>query len=71
MKNSRATPRSKPPVCESNPLSFIVALARAALRLPWLYFVRGGWRDGWRGAYVCTASALYPAVVAFKALRPR
>lgn len=56
---------------EPKPLLVVAALARAVLRLPWLYFIRGGWRDGWRGAYVCTASALYPAVVAFKALRPR
>ena len=56
---------------EAKPLSLVPTLARAALRLPWLYVVRGGWRDGWRGAYVCTASALYPAVVAFKALRLR
>jgi hypothetical protein len=56
---------------DASPWSPVAALARAALRLPWLYVVRGGWRDGWRGAYVCAASALYPAVVALKALRRR
>jgi glycosyltransferase involved in cell wall biosynthesis len=49
------------------------AAARASLlavvRFPWLLFARGGWRDGWRGAFIAFYSALYPAVVAFKALR--
>jgi hypothetical protein len=46
-----------------------MAAARAALRGPWLFLGRGGWRDGWRGAYVCAGSALYPVAVAWKALR--
>ncbi len=45
-----------------------LSLARAAARAPWLFFARGGWRDGWRGAYIAGASALYPAVVRWKAL---
>jgi hypothetical protein len=44
------------------------SLARACLRAPWLYLGRGGWRDGWRGAYIAGASALYPAAVRWKAL---
>ncbi|MGB8204874.1 MAG: glycosyltransferase family 2 protein [Candidatus Baltobacteraceae bacterium] len=45
--------------------SLLAALARA----PWLFFVRGGWRDGWRGAFISAASAFYPAVARWKALR--
>ncbi len=41
----------------------------AVLRAPWLLVVKGGWRDGWRGAFVALASAAYPAVVAWKAFR--
>jgi hypothetical protein len=51
----------------------VAALARAALvafaRAPWLALARGGWRDGWRGLFVAAASAAYPVVVAWKALR--
>lgn len=46
------------------------ALALATLRAPWLLVGRGAWRDGWRGTYVALASAWYPVVVAWKALRP-
>jgi glycosyltransferase involved in cell wall biosynthesis len=45
-----------------------VAAARALVRAPWLFLARDGWRDGWRGAYIAGASALYPAVVRWKAL---
>jgi hypothetical protein len=48
--------------------AFASAVARALVRAPWLFVARGGWRDGWRGAYVAAASALYPAVVRWKAL---
>jgi len=50
---------------------FSVALASvlAVLRAPWLLVVKGGWRDGWRGAFVALASAVYPAVVAWKSFR--
>lgn len=51
--------------------AFAAALARAALRLPWLFFGRAGWRDGWRGAFVSAASAVYPVVVRWKALAYR
>ena len=48
-------------------------VARAAAlgfaRVPWLLVVRGGWRDGWRGAFVAVGSAAYPVFVAVKALR--
>jgi hypothetical protein len=50
----------------------LLGLARAAalapLRALWLYGLRGGWRDGWRGIVVCTGSALYPALANAKAL---
>jgi glycosyltransferase involved in cell wall biosynthesis len=45
------------------------ALALASLRAPYTFFIKGGWRDGWRGAYVAVASASYPVVVAWKAFR--
>jgi glycosyltransferase involved in cell wall biosynthesis len=45
------------------------AIGLAALRAPYAFFVKSGWRDGWRGAYVALASAWYPVVVAWKALR--
>ncbi len=48
---------------------FARACAIAALRFPWLLVARGGWRDGWRGAFVACASACYPVAVAWKALR--
>lgn len=38
----------------------------------WLLVARGSLLDGWRGTYVAFFSAMYPAVVAWKALvRPR
>lgn len=52
-----------------SPVRALTAAAIAVARLGWLYLGRGGWRDGWRGAYVCLMSALYPAVVQFRALR--
>ena len=48
-------------------VAFAAALAFA--RAPWLFIVRGGWRDGWRGAYIAAASAWYPVAVRWKALR--
>ncbi|TAM75527.1 glycosyltransferase family 2 protein [bacterium] len=53
----------------SSPSRALAAAAITVVRLGWLYLGRGGWRDGWRGAYVCLMSALYPAVVQFRALR--
>ncbi len=41
----------------------------AFARLPWLFFVRRGYRDGWRGAVIAFASALYPVVSISKAMR--
>ncbi len=43
--------------------------ARAAVRAPWLYIGRGGWRDGWRGAFIALASAAYPVVAVLKSRR--
>jgi glycosyltransferase involved in cell wall biosynthesis len=36
------------------------------LRFGWLMIGRGGIVEGWRGAFVCAGSAVYPAVVATK-----
>ncbi len=52
-----------------SPGRVVRAAARAVVRAPWLYLGRGGWRDGWRGAFVAAASAAYPVVVAWRALR--
>jgi len=49
--------------------SLLRALVLAVPRATWALVRRAGWRDGWRGAYVAVASACYPAVVAWKALR--
>jgi (heptosyl)LPS beta-1,4-glucosyltransferase len=45
------------------------ALPAAPIRALWLFVMRAGWRDGWRGAFICAASAAYPAVARWKALR--
>jgi len=47
----------------------IRTVTTAFARLPWLFFVRRGYRDGWRGAVIAFASALYPVVVLSKAVR--
>jgi glycosyltransferase involved in cell wall biosynthesis len=51
--------------------SSVGALIGAWLMLPlralWLLIGRRGVLDGWRGVYVCVASACYPAVVRWKA----
>lgn len=39
-----------------------------AFRFVWMLFARGAILDGWRGIYVAFRSAMYPAVVARKAL---
>jgi glycosyltransferase involved in cell wall biosynthesis len=44
------------------------AFLAAPLRFAWLFFVRGGVRDGMLGAFVAFGSALYPCVVTVKAL---
>jgi hypothetical protein len=51
------------------PLDVLRAYAVVPARFGWLLVARGGWRDGWRGWFVSLFSALYPAVVAAKALR--
>jgi glycosyltransferase involved in cell wall biosynthesis len=52
-----------------SPTSVTRALGVAALRAPYYLVLKGGWRDGWRGAFVSLASAWYPVAVAWKALR--
>ncbi len=52
----------------SSPLALARAALEAMARAPWLFFVRGGWRDGWRGAYISLASAFYPVLARWKAL---
>lgn len=37
------------------------------LRALWLFFIKGGMFDGWRGLFIATASAIYPVAVAAKA----
>ncbi len=39
------------------------------VRFAWLWLWRRGILDGWRGAFLCAASAAYPAVVASKSRR--
>ena len=48
---------------------FLAAWLVMPLRAAWLLTWRRGVLDGWNGVYVSVASALYPAVVATKALR--
>ncbi len=52
-------------------LTIIGSWLVAPLRFCWLMIGRGGLLEGWRGAYVCAGSALYPAVVATKSRRTR
>ncbi len=47
----------------------ILAWGTAPLRLAWNLVRHGGLLEGWRGVYVCSGSALYPAVVATKSWR--
>jgi len=55
----------------ATPLEFAKAWLVMPVRAVWLLVWRRGVMDGWRGVYVSVASALYPAVVATKALRAR
>jgi hypothetical protein len=48
---------------------FVAAWLVMPVRAAWLLTWRRGVLDGWAGIYVSIASALYPAVVATKALR--
>jgi glycosyltransferase involved in cell wall biosynthesis len=49
--------------------ALIAAWLMLPLRALWLLIGRRGLLDGWRGAYICVASACYPAVVRWKARR--
>jgi hypothetical protein len=54
---------------EAGPLTLGRVAVLAPARAVWSLFGRGGWRDGWRGAFVAAASAAYPVAVVIKALR--
>jgi glycosyltransferase involved in cell wall biosynthesis len=54
-----------------SPLALTTALVQFPLRLLWLWLRYGGWRDGWRGAFVAWHSARYPLAVQWRALRAR
>jgi glycosyltransferase involved in cell wall biosynthesis len=47
---------------------FFGAAAKGMLRFGHMLLVRGALLDGWRGIYIAYYSAMYPAVVALKAL---
>jgi len=47
----------------------VVTLLTALARLPWLFFVKRGYLDGWRGAIIAAGSAFYPVAVLWKAAR--
>jgi len=49
--------------------AYLRALVTFPLRFLWLLLREGGWRDGWRGAFVAWQSARYRVVVRAKALR--
>ena len=53
----------------ASPLTLGRVVALAPARAAWSLVGRGGWRDGWRGAFVACASAAYPVAVVLKALR--
>jgi glycosyltransferase involved in cell wall biosynthesis len=44
-------------------------LLTALARLPYLFLVKRGYRDGWRGAIIAAGSAFYPVAVLWKAAR--
>jgi hypothetical protein len=46
----------------------LAATATGALRFGWMLLAKGALLDGWRGVYVAYHSAVYPAVVSWKAL---
>ena len=47
----------------------VQTLLTAVVRLPWLFFVKRGYLDGWRGAIIASGSAFYPVAVLWKAAR--
>jgi hypothetical protein len=53
----------------ASPLAVVGAWCAGILRLVWILFAKGALLDGPRGWYVAYASAMYPAVTAWKALR--
>jgi len=68
-KDRRYTALEAAGLAPTTPLGIFVTFGRALVRIPWLFVVRRGYRDGWRGAYIAVASALYPVVARLKALR--
>jgi glycosyltransferase involved in cell wall biosynthesis len=50
-------------------LAFAREVIAFPIRFVWLWLREGGWRDGWRGAFVAWQSARYRVVVRAKALR--
>ncbi len=51
--------------------ALLFALAQLPIKASWLWLRYGGWRDGWRGAFVAWHSARYPLAVQWRALRAR
>jgi glycosyltransferase involved in cell wall biosynthesis len=49
----------------------LLAAAAFPVRVAWSMLRYGGWRDGWRGAFVSWYVAAYPVVVQWRALRRR
>ncbi len=47
----------------------LLTVLTAIVRLPWLFFVKRGYLDGWRGAIIAAGSAFYPVAVLWKAAR--
>ena len=54
-----------------SPLALAAAAEQLPARLAWLWLRYGGWRDGWRGAFVAWYSARYPLAVQWRAMRAR
>ncbi len=54
-----------------SPLALAREVAATPLRCAWLWLRYGGWRDGWRGAFVAWYSAIYPLAVQWRALRAK
>jgi hypothetical protein len=53
---------------EPSLLAYLQACLLAPVRCCWFVFATGGLASGWRGLYVCAASAAYPVAVRRKAL---
>jgi glycosyltransferase involved in cell wall biosynthesis len=52
-----------------SPRAFAIAGVLLPFRFTWMLARYGGWRDGWRGAFVAWYSALYPLAVQWRVLR--